>query len=472
MNSSFLRAIGLAMAVALAAGAQPVKVQKDAASNFLEWEYQQPAQTILNRDGGPWEHLDLMTMSIDQLSNYTQTYTVNGSPFTIGPLRLIHAFICLNPVGVNYNACNSTNPNPKPLTAADIQVIDAALAKVVQARIKIILRFAYNHGAGDDAPLDVILSDIRSLAPLVKKYKSVIYAMNTGFIGYWGEGHDSTNGNNTQDNMRQILQAEQLAFKDATFMLNRQPANILSWELGSKPYWGIHDDHYITGDDAGTWLSHPWDNGNWQAPFLQAFAATRTDVLPFSGEVGGNDSTTQTCENFDRYSSMVHLNMMNVGFAEHMDVLTALPCYPDLINRIGPAISLTKVQLDAPLTPGSTRNLILYFQNTGYSRLFSPKPVYFVLADAAGNRLSSSVFAPIRISYDLRTLASGGGQGSASVRIPVPSTLPVGLGYQAALWIPDDDRMLATIPEYNYLLNNQGVPNVQTGINILFPLDQ
>ncbi|MGJ5814227.1 DUF4874 domain-containing protein [Paludibaculum fermentans] len=457
--------LGLAIAVATSVATPAVY----AADYAMERSYQPAPQTILNRDGGPWAHLDLMTMSVEQLQSHIQSYTVDGQPFNVGPMRLIHTYICLNPVGIDYNSCSATNPNPKPISAEDVQKIDDALAKAVQARVKIVLRFAYNHGPGDDAPLDVILQDIQSLAPLVQKYKPIIYAMNQGFIGFWGEGHDSTYGNNTQSNMQQIMQAEQRAFGDATFMLNRQPANILSWELGSTPYWGIHDDHYATGDDAGTWISHPWDNGKWTADELKSFAAQRSDIIPFSGEVGGLDPATQNCAAFDAYSTRLHLNMINIGF--HMDFLSSQSCYPSLMNKVGPAISLVRASLDRPFLQGSTSTLTLAFRNTGYSRLFSAKPMYFVLVDADGNAVDSSIFTPVPISYDLRQLAALNGQGSTSVEIAMPRTVHSGSRYQGALWIPDADEQLARMPEYNYLLNNVGVPNPRTGLNILFPMN-
>lgn len=433
----------------------------------IDFSYQQAQQTVLNRNGGPWAHLDLMTLSADELRSHVQSYTVNGKPFTVGPVRLVHAFICLNPVGIDYNHCSDTNPNPHPITADDVKTIDAALAKVQQSRVKIILRFAYNHGTGDDAPLDVILQDIQSLAPLVHKYKNVIYAMNAGFIGFWGEGHDSTNGNNTPDNMRQIMQAEQQAFGDATFMLNRQPANILSWEIGPAPYWGVHDDHYATGQDAGTWLSHPWDNGSWTSDELKAFASTRSDLVPFSGEIGGIDQDTQTCEAFDAYSKMLRLNMMNIGF--HTDFLVTQSCFPDLVNKIGPAISLTRATLSNPHMSRGT-SLTLTFRNTGYSRLFSQVPMFFVLADSTGQRVPREIFEPVMVPFDLRQLAAADGEGSITVNIEIPEWLRHSKGYSAALWMPDADPTLAEIPEYNYLLNNQKVPNPDTGLNILFPI--
>lgn len=444
---------------------------KAASDPTLEFDYEQAPQTILNRDGGPWNHLDLMTLTVDQLKNHVNNYTVNGAPYSIGPLRLIHAFICLNPVGIDFNQCSETNDNPKPLSPRDLTLIDAALNKALQARVKVILRFAYNHGQGDDAPLEVILRDIHRLAPIVKKYKSIIYAMNTGFIGFWGEGHDSTKGNNTQDAMRQILQAEQSALGNTTFMLNRQPANILSWEIGPFPYWGIHDDHYATFDDGGTWKTHPWDNGTWDSDFLKAFASQRSDVLPFSGEIGGSDPQLQSCgENgFDDYSKFLHLNMMNIGF--NTNLLVSQGCFPDVVNKIGPAISLTHASLDSHFAPGTSSKLTLTFRNTGYSRLFSPKPMYFVLIDAEGNQLPSSIFPPIPIPFDLRQLNAIDGEGSVDVNIPVPISLLFNQQYQAALWIPDADPVLATMHEYNYLLNNRDVPNDQTGFNVLFPLN-
>jgi hypothetical protein len=261
--------------------------------------------------------------------------------------------------------------------------------------------------------------------------------------------------------------AEQIAFGGSTFLLNRLPANILSWEPNWFPVWGIHDDHYATGNDAGTWQNHPWDRGSWTSDELQQFASQRSDQLPFSGEIGGIDETTQACDAFDAYSQRMHLNMMNIGF--HTDFLSKEDCFRDITNRIGPAISLVHASLNTPLFPGSASELTLIFRNTGYSRLFTKVPVYFVVTDATGKPLSPDIFRPVRIPIDLTQLEGNDGERSIRTRIYVPPSLALDQTYKAALWLPDPDEKLRSIPEYNYLLNNKGVPNEETGLNVLFP---
>lgn len=94
-----------------------------------------------------------------------------------------------------------------PLTADAMSDLDGDFAAVRAAGIKIIPRFMYSFPCvnalepcgpatfGDtDAPLPRVLEHIDQLAPVLQANADVIAFMEMGFIGPWGEWHNSTNG--------------------------------------------------------------------------------------------------------------------------------------------------------------------------------------------------------------------------------------------------------------------------------------
>ena len=329
---SVLQRGGLASGQDVSAGSQP-----------LQYTYAPARTMVLNRDGGPWNHVDIMNLTVDQLRNHVQKY--NDGNGSIGPLRLLHAPICLNPVGVPYQQCSSTNATPnRTLSPDDLAKIDAALGKVEQARVKIILRFIYNHSAqGEDAPMDTIVQDMELLAPVVRKHTGVVFNMNAGFVGSWGEGRDSTFGNSLAAPMKRFMAREYALFGLLTLLQQRYPASILAYEPPGHVEWGIHDDDYSGNPgDGGTWLMKPWIRGRrWAPDVIRAFADRRSDQMPFSGEIGTDNPKSQSCDAFDSYSTRLHLNSMNVGFH---NTLSQQPCYAELVGRIGPVIALQSAE--------------------------------------------------------------------------------------------------------------------------------
>src|SRR5688572_12611390 len=97
-----------------------------------------------------------------------------------------------------------------PFSADALSALNADFAAVRGARIKIIPRFTYSFpcvGAlepgqsctpstwgNTDAPIGRVLAHIDQLAPVLQANADVIAFMEMGFIGGWGEWHDSTNG--------------------------------------------------------------------------------------------------------------------------------------------------------------------------------------------------------------------------------------------------------------------------------------
>lgn len=450
-----------------------------AQSGPLEWTYTQSSQLVLNSDGGPWLTADLANWSLMKLSNLTIDYGASGQ-YPIGPMRLVHAPICLNPVGSTQGECGKTNTYAtplKPLSQDQANQIDGYLQKAEDAHLKVILRFAYNFfEGGDDAPLHVIKADIQMLAPVVARHKNIIYAMDAGFIGYWGEGHNSQHGkdddhtNNTPHKTREFMEAEEAAFGPYVTLLNRYPSNIMDWEPRGQVIWGIHDDHYAGNPtDANTWKAPAWSRFDYTTNTLQHFGGGRSDEKPVSAELGDAESPLLSQDYLDAYSKRFHLNSMDLNW--NTNNVRSESWFYDFVRHIGPAIGLTDALLDSYPVRGASSTLTLSFINTGYSRLFVNVPMYLVLTDSAGKQLSTETFRPVRVPLDLTTIAGSNGEASVSVPVTFPVDLAPGSTYKVALWMPDPDSKLNTMPEYNYLLNNKDVFNRTTMLNELFPVE-
>jgi len=68
-----------------------------------------------------------------------------------------------------------------------LQKIDKDFATAREAGVKLIIRFCYTEDPNlPDAPRHIVLSHINQLKPVIYKNHDVIYAVQAGFIGTWG----------------------------------------------------------------------------------------------------------------------------------------------------------------------------------------------------------------------------------------------------------------------------------------------
>lgn len=436
----------------------------------LEYTYSQPAKTVMNPDGGPWVNVELPKATVAEISSQVLPFSGNYSSdypnYSVGPLRLVRAPLCLNPVGASQGQCKGLTSPQKALSDDEINKIDGYLQKVEDAHVKTLLRFAYNYSpSGNDAKMEIILKDIGKLRRVVEKHKNVIYALEAGFIGYWGEGHNSTNGNNTPAATEVFMAAEEANFGPYVTLLNRYPSNIMDWEPRNQVIWGIHDDHYAE-NEKNTWTYPHWSRFPYPEDTMKHFGSARSDQKPFSVEIGGENPSLQAFVPFNDLSERFHLNALDMAW--NIKTLSEDEQFPQIINRVGPAIGLTKATLDVAPQRGLPSKLTLSFVNTGYSRLFTQVRAYLVMTDAHGSMLSSNVFQPIPLRFDFTNLVSSGGTDSVSTEITFPMDLADKTSYFVALQIVDPDSSLARKFQYNYWLNNAGVPDPSTGLNKLF----
>ena len=143
------------------------------------------------------------------------------------------------------------------------------------AGLKTIVRFCYNYtGTESDSPkepeVDLVLRHIEQVKPLLQEYSDIIYVLQAGFIGSWGEWSISTHFGKDSDRRRVVdalldalpptrqIQLRTPAFKRRVFGSKLRDTITLATAFDGSPLSrvGGHNDCFLAnGSDAGTYSS-------------------------------------------------------------------------------------------------------------------------------------------------------------------------------------------------------------------------
>jgi hypothetical protein len=349
----------------------------------------------------------------------------------------------------------------KALDSAFLDKLDAGFARVRKAGIKVVLRFVYNDGTGDDATLTRIQGHIAQLGPTLTKNVDVIAVMQGGFIGLWGEWHSSTNGLETKAARTAVVDAilaalpssRKVQVRTPHFKSERFPAPVTE-PFGTTPIARIahHNDCFLASDDdAGTYLS-PIET---EKTYLAADSA----FLPVGGESCRVNEPRTLCPTALEELARFHWSFYNPQW--HPDVLTGWKtggCHDEILRRLGYRFVLTKATYAPALKPGAVMPLALEIRNDGFGALYNPRPVKVVLDDGAKKWTAT-------LDVDPRTFAAGK-TSTISVRLRLPATAKVGKA-TLSLAMPDASPAIEARPEYAVRLASKGVWNPTTGLNLL-----
>jgi hypothetical protein len=346
------------------------------------------------------------------------------------------------------------------------------------AGVKLILRFAYSSSGMDspyhsDAPVVRVLSHIAQLAPVLNAGADVIFALQMGFVGTWGEGYYTDNFcsdpnrpwllNSTDwANRRSVLDALLRSLDARIFILLRYPG----WRDHLYPSpsahpdlrrLGFHNDGFLApDDDYGTYTTHT----RLSAVDARAYVAHETALhtVPNGGESAAANPPTSDWANAMgemRVRRFVYLNPLY-----HSDVLRSWGANLDIAKMLlGYRLVAEEVRSQATVARNNKLRVELDLRNYGFAHPSNPRPMRFLLDNPAGRRVDFGV------SPDVRTLAPGSGY-TLWAELPIPAWYPKG-PCRLGLWLPDQDPTLVSRPEYSMRLANVGTWNEVDGYNNL-----
>jgi hypothetical protein len=431
--------------------------------------------TISTSEGAPYGDCDFWVQTAAQCSAEMNV--------GYGPTAVMRLYICLTGE-VTSSSCSTQPPAMGPIPATMLADIDTRIAAFRGTGLRVIPRFIYNFGpigpTAQDASLCVILNHVDQLAPIVLKYKDIVFALEAGFIGTWGEWHDSTNGNDTVTAQTQLLNKELGYFNGLFPVLVRYPGDIIEYANGLTPPAGIgmHDDYYASGaNDGGTWdTCDPgggWCLPNYTAAQFKTLAAKIGTETMFAGEFGALYPTLQTCAALDTYSYTY--NEQAISLYPYPTTIKAElqneGCALSFYNKVGTRIEIQKTTVIGNPRANGQLYVAMTLVNKGYGRVIRQRSVIVVFA-SEGATLARFLL-PIG-TLDLRSLASAVNPSASTFEttLTLPAGFPRGKSVSLYLFVPDPAPSLTSQARYALPLNSlnansKPVFDSTTGYNLL-----
>lgn len=390
----------------------------------------------------------------------------------------------------------------RPLSQQKLDDIESFFRKLRESGAKALLRFAYElypTPAGPSA--ETVLNHIAQLRPLLRRYQDVIYVLQCGFVGRFGEFHHSFHHLEEDAGFcRELLTAVLEALPEGRNTMLRYP-RLKRALFGNAPLSeseafsgtarariGHFNDYFMGNNNHGGTFG--MDNLSLEEEFRYLDGESR--YLPMDGELQWRDLAGvalphEALLNFHRWHydtfSMVHGHSLFEQDFYPIDWWKSVPVDPMFLhdNRIpvsdgyffdaagrfvprshfeiirdhlGYRLELRSARLPESVRPGGKLEAEIRLVNRGFSAPVNARPVLLVLKCGA-------CYHSFRFQTDIRRWYGNSTEQvlNLSATLP-PDTLP-GV-YQAGFALPDASETLADNPDFaircaNFLTFRDGV---------------
>ncbi len=374
---------------------------------------------------------------------------------------VVHGYIRLS--DYKYSAISSTY----------LTQIRSKLDQIRAAGLKIVPRFYYAWNIGEsDASLSRILSHITQLKSIFTDYQVIIMTVQAGFVGAWGEWHNSTNklddnGYNEQQIVNALLAAipasRTLQLRYVNDIIRMYPtalSSTIAFNGGAQSRVGNYNDCFVSNfHDGGTWA---WDGT--ARTTQQNYMAQTTKYVPQGGEscqVTPDPPSRPGCVSAQADLQRFHWSYIsNTWYTNTLDRWKNEGCYNTIARRLGYRLRLVSAAVPDTLTVGGRLQMSFVVINDGYAAPINWRPTQIVLR----NRTSKTNYS-VSVSTDTRRWALGQNT-TVNVDSALPSGLPAGT-YDLYLNMPDAASGLSKRPEFSVRLANSSVWESTTGYNSL-----
>jgi len=335
---------------------------------------------------------------------------------------------------------------------------------------KCILRFAYRDYHNDtdvmDPEVSIVLRHVEQLKPLLQKNEDVIFVLQAGFVGSWGEWYYTSHfifqprTDADYQPRKQLTEAllgalpasRQIQLRTPQFKMRMYGLTVKDTLTSATAHNGSaisrlagHNDCFgASADDYGTFDNEKNDRAFWKAD-------TRYTIM--GGETCGLSDycvCSATVKDLQDY----HWTYLNEDY--HQGVISrwkSSNCYNDIVNILGYRLVMTDLFYSEDFAAGKECQVALRFYNTGCAAPMNPRNASLVWVASDGSKKE------FKINSDPRTWHHGYHVVNASF---TPSSA------KGTLYLALEDPLLPGRPEYSIALANEGVFDSSTGYNKLF----
>ncbi len=373
-----------------------------------------------------------------------------------------------------YGRILANNFRNAPFSQSFLNSIQSGFDAARANGIKVKLRVQYNDDGGADAPKSVVLNHIQQLKPLWEANKDVLYHMDAGFIGGWGEWHSSQNGLDNNADRTEILDAILTALPSDRMVGIRTPhfkrqifngssssdalkitsANAFD-ESNLARVGHLNDCFLASSSDFGTYVTPGWS----RAAEL-TYIGGESQFSPHGGETC-SPSALSGGTNAIFEMEQLHTDYLNIDY--HPDVIQGWVDdgnFDEISKRLGYRYELQTAGLPDAVKPSGLLEIEFTIDNVGFGELFNPRNVEITLKNNATGEITT---APLQV--DPR-FWSGGTNNNVQAVMSIPKDQDEG-AYTVGIKMPDFESSISDDVRYSIRFANTGVWDSSTGINVL-----
>lgn len=338
------------------------------------------------------------------------------------------------------------------------------------AGVRLVVRFAYNwEQGGYDASASRISSHLEQLKSVFTDNSDAIAFVEAGFIGSWGEWHDSksnlenpTDKKNILFKLLSVIPAERMValryVRDKKDIFGGTPLSSDQGFNGSyQPRTGAHNDCFVASNsDLNT---YDWNDPNIREQEKSYLSSDNRYVVQ-----GGE--TCQTSEFDDCPNSLKELERMRwstLNADYEPNVLKGWQnqgCMGEVQQRLGYRFRLISSATPKNVKPGGGFDMSIKITNDGWASPYNYHNLEVVLRNSETGK---EYYLPV--AEDVRRWLPGETK-EVNISAGLDKGMPTGQ-YQIFLNLPDPSGRLSSRPEYSIRLANKDVWEQSKGYNWL-----
>lgn len=425
------------------------------------------------------------TESMEQMANpergfYIQKYYETDDLVDTVALSSVNAAREVSHISLFLHSYYLTDYIESDISQEYLERLDKNMNTLRAGGAKAILRFSYKHSNGVkakpwDATPEWAIKHINQLAPYLMKHADVIYCVQAGFIGVWGEWYYTSNypQNPSQDEgyatrwpvaerLMEVVPADrQICFRQPQFkmrylrthnMEEKPLTKAEAFQSTIKARWAGHNDCFVSSNT---------DVGTYHSDEDRAFWAEDTKYTLMGGETCGQCEYSNG-ENAVREMEKYHWSYLCNSY--HPDVLGEWVLdghFDEIKRRLGYRLVLEKAYLTQEPESGKPFEVKLTLHNAGFAAPMNKRDVELVLVNA--NDAAKKYIYPQ--TEDPRFWLPETKQHTFTLAAVLNNVEPG--SYKVYLNLPDPYESLHDNPRYSIRLANTDMWDEETGYNYL-----
>jgi len=367
-----------------------------------------------------------------------------------------------------------------PISDAKLTEIKNAFAQARKYGLQVMFRAAYDYtGLANCEPksLDIITGHISQLKSIFTLNEDILYCVQAGFLGPWGEWHSSYYGAspslvarktvlfalmNAVPKSRAIQIRRPMFIRD--IFANEPGGNVLTEQTafsGSRlSRTGFHNDALLsTADEYGTYVD-PLYNRQAELNWVD----NHNKYVPFGGEtdfLGSNSDPKNAIFELNK----LHAQVVNIDYIPSVinkwksTTFNGVNTFDYISNTLGYRFILKDAQINADVSKGGALRLVMNIKNEGFGNLINERDVQIILSNGTKSYVAS-------VNEDPRKWYRENGVMTKDLYFSIPSNIANG-NWSLYLNLPSASQSLSGNHEYSIRLANTGVWDAAKGYNLI-----